>query len=587
MTFETQASQALRQPTVTVKLFFDSCTNFFGVLPCTASAPAGKECYNTRKTCQDVPNFIYAEQIYTFVLEKEKPNPIKQAFNCLKKVDLAPAKIEPGKGLGSRNNVSIQFNDFTDDDVLTDPYQETRPYIATDTGTFFGKLLARNPYYQGRKIEVIYGFIDENGIENTETYIYQMEKLKLDRNGLVTLTGKDPLVKTEAFKNQVPELSNVTLTKTITPLFNTYFTVSDMAGLGTISPLLGGVGFIRVNDEIFGYNYIFPLGYQAFPRGLFGTTPAGHSFGDLVQPAIVYEQETPDIVLFDLLTGYAGIDPGFIDQAAWAAEVAAWLNTITLTQVISEPAGVGDIIERILKAINCELWYNPKAGKIEFKSNSPVLPSQYIPKRLSDADFMQNTIRFKSEEKLRLSQVWIYTDPKNYLGDFDEVTNYFNVAIAADLTSEGVYLYNERQVSRVFGDWLDTNAMGLTVAQNILNRYVNTPYELTAMLDAKDYNANTGIHFLLDSDKLQGVDGLPGLTQFQITSADFDPIEQTVKITALQFSDIGNPIIYGVVNANGAPDYTLATETQKARAFVADTVTEKMSDGSPSYRVVP
>jgi len=585
MTFEDQANKALRKPSVRVILRLDYCANDYGVAPCTASLPAGEQCFNTRESCQDVPNFTPTTRDYIFYLEKEAPRPEENAFNCVTRVDLAPAKISPGKGLGSRNNVQIQFNDFVDDDFFTDPYAEDRNYIATDQGTFWGKFLARNPYYQGRALFVEYGFFNDAGTLESETYLYQIDQIKLDPKGRVTLTGKDPLSKTESFKNQLPEVSNITQSGMGTAGSELFF-VSDADGF-QFSPTLGFSGTAKVDNEIFDYTYLAAVGYQAFPRGIFGTDIEAHASGDLIQPCVKYFQESPDIVLFDLLTQFADIDPAFIDQAAWAAEVATWLDTITLTQCISEPAGVGDLIDRILKAINSELWYDPKAGQIEFKSNNPVLPTQYIPQRLTDDDFLLDSIKLKSQEKLRKSQIWVYTDPKDYLGDLDSADNYFNLSISADLTSEGELLYQESQVDRIFGDWLDTALMGQVIADQILNRYNRTPYELTAVLDAKDFEFTAGIHFLLDSRYLQGADGLPAITQFQVTSADYDPTNQQVKITALQFSDLGQPILYAIVNANGVPDYTLATDEQKTRAFVADSVTKKMSDGSPPYRVVP
>jgi len=587
MTFQDQANKALRKPSVRVTLRLDYCDNDYGVAPCTANLPAGEQCFNTRQTCQDIPNFTPTTKDYVFYLEKEAPRPEENAFNCLKRVDLAPAKISPGKGLGSRNNVQIQFFDFADDDFFTDPYNEDRNYIATDQGTFWGKFLARNPFYQGRALIVEYGFFDDSRNLESEIYLYQIDQIKLDPKGTVTLIGKDPLSKTESFKNQAPTLSDITLVFALGTGTVVQFTVSDQPASNVISPTLGLAGFVRIDDEISEYYFQVGVSYFLFPRGQFTTDPAPHDAGTLVQPCLVYPAQSPDLVLFDLLTQYADIDPAFIDQAAWAAEVATWLSTITIFQCISEPTGVGDLIDRILKAINSELWYDPKAGQIIFKSNNPILPNQYIPQRITNDDFLQNSIKLKSEEKLRKSQIWVYTDPKSYIGDLDKAENYFNLSISADLTSEGELLYGESQVDRIFADWLTNATMGQTVAEQILQRYNRTPYELTGLLDAKDFDVSTGLHFLLDSPNLQDVDGQPAITQFQVTSADYDPTTQQVKITALQFSDLGQPILYAIVNANGVPDYTLATEEQKTRAFVADSVTKKMSDGSPPYRVVP
>ena len=46
-----------REPVEVIEIITPKCTNTFGTAPCTASAAAGGQCFNTRETCQDTDNF--------------------------------------------------------------------------------------------------------------------------------------------------------------------------------------------------------------------------------------------------------------------------------------------------------------------------------------------------------------------------------------------------------------------------------------------------------------------------------------------------------------------------------------------------
>lgn len=51
------ASTPGREPVQLLEIKQPLCGNVYGVSPCTAAAGVGLECYNTRATCQDVPNY--------------------------------------------------------------------------------------------------------------------------------------------------------------------------------------------------------------------------------------------------------------------------------------------------------------------------------------------------------------------------------------------------------------------------------------------------------------------------------------------------------------------------------------------------
>ncbi|PKO50365.1 MAG: hypothetical protein CVU28_13055, partial [Betaproteobacteria bacterium HGW-Betaproteobacteria-21] len=68
----------------------------------------------------------------------------------------APTEIDPQAGLARRANVSLTLQDETDADVQQDPYVAGRATPAG--GTFWSRLLARNPNYSGRWARVRRGY---------------------------------------------------------------------------------------------------------------------------------------------------------------------------------------------------------------------------------------------------------------------------------------------------------------------------------------------------------------------------------------------------------------------------------------------
>lgn len=158
MTFATEKIKAGRQPITVVELDLDTCSLTYGVGACTAAGAAADSCYNTRRTCQDTANFAQSTKTYRFCEPREGLPAGIDMIPCLKgSPQLAPAKITEGFGLGHHASVTINLQDFTRHDRGVDPYWATRATPAG--GTYFGRLRARTPYYQGRTLRIRTGYM--------------------------------------------------------------------------------------------------------------------------------------------------------------------------------------------------------------------------------------------------------------------------------------------------------------------------------------------------------------------------------------------------------------------------------------------
>ena len=146
-----------------VDVTLPKCANTFGVAPCTATGPAGSECYNTLNTCQDKPNYDESD---TFVV-RFSDNDEYDSIPALTGLSVTAqqynyAALDPdNSSLGRRSVLKASFKDFEYGDKALDPYLSTRTYTPRDQGTFFGKLVNRFLYYRKIKLTVYRGVLGD------------------------------------------------------------------------------------------------------------------------------------------------------------------------------------------------------------------------------------------------------------------------------------------------------------------------------------------------------------------------------------------------------------------------------------------
>lgn len=268
---------AIRQPALVLELDLDTCTNVYGVTPCTAGrvqsgtaqgggassitlaaaassaddayntmtvritggTGAGQErriidyvgatrvatveawstapdatstydvidrpnaCYNTFSTCQDKPNFAKGVKTIKFCT-RGMPIPAGETIRpYVRDADAAVTIIDPDRGIARRATLSIALDDEPDSDVQTDPYLAERP--SAPVGTFWPRLLRRNPNYVGRFARVRRGYaVSPWSWDTFLSELYLIEALNGPARGQVTLVLKDPLKLADRAKVPVP-----------------------------------------------------------------------------------------------------------------------------------------------------------------------------------------------------------------------------------------------------------------------------------------------------------------------------------------------------------------------------------------------
>lgn len=181
------------KPAFAALLHYEGCSNVYGVAPCTASGGVGSECYNTRPTCQDLPNFAAVDKTLPLCKRGMRIPPGETYLPYIKSSRLRPSKIDPEKGLANRASVRLKLVDDAIDDRLLDPYIDTRPAVAGST--FWPRFMSRNKALRGKFVELRRGYDVEPWDWGTfVTELYAIDTLDgPNRSGEMDLVLKDPV----------------------------------------------------------------------------------------------------------------------------------------------------------------------------------------------------------------------------------------------------------------------------------------------------------------------------------------------------------------------------------------------------------
>lgn len=585
--FFEEAGKVGREPTTQIDVTLDFCDLINGTAPCTASPAAGGECFNTYATCQDPANFGNDSKTYSFVSEKARPEPgdgVTPLYPVIETLKVAPTKITPSKGLGQIASATATLKDFTNSDIGLDKYVDTRAYIATDQGTYFGKLLARNPYWEGRPMAVKFRYGQESA---SQAFIIDRFE-RSAKGGKVSLVGKDPLKLTSGLKSQCPAANDGVTSSAIVGASTTW-TVS--AAHADQYPT--AASYYRLENEIIKASRSGTT-FTIVTRGTWSTTAADHATGTTIQLCAAWEAVDLDDIIYDLLVNYAGIPSGYIPTADWQAEFDQWLSDFTLDNIVSEPAAVEDLLDQILIETGTNIWWDGFDEEIKFKADVPVLPTDpnYPPVALNDRqNIIRDSLEYKIDTKQRVSQFWFYANRRSYIEDEEKGSNYQDLVIRADVTGEGALAYGSKTIRKIFCRWITDSHAGQT-ASRYLARFRHSPAVVTFELDPQDFDLRTGQHFVLQSQAMQLPTGGNATVEFDCVSVDYDFQAQKLKVEGLQFryqtgdDGGGGASRAAIVAATGANDYTSATTLEKTRAYVCDTSTLKLSNGDDPYTVI-
>ena len=585
MTYDEERTKYGRQPVWIVELVLDYCALTYGLSPCTAaigtSGPA--KCFNTNKTCQDKANYTKIGKTYRFsnVILPATSDTTLHAINCVDKVDFLPSRIEPGKGIGKRSVITVTLNDFAHSDIGVDIYHSERGYDSTERGTFFTKLMARNPYYQGRKLIIKSGYLTEDGkvlAGNFESREYLIDRIEgPDRGGKIRITAKDPLKALDEKRATAPAVSTG---KLLAPLNNSdgVFSLSPV-GVGDLE--YAASGYIIIEEEVMSYTRSGDV--LTVSRGQKNTEAVEHDAGTGVQQCFSCSDKFITEILYDLLVNYAKIDPAYVSLADWNTEANQWLSDYDLTAVVTKPMGVAALVEELSQQCQFFIWWDERVQKIKLKAVRPWALDSVL--ELTDRNnIIADSQSVKDRPEDRVTQVHVYYGQKNPTEDLTKPWNFSRINVVTDADAESADQYGDARIKQVFSRWLTESQLSQAVklSTRMTQRYRQTPRQITLRVDAKDSGAWTGDIVRATMRTITDITGMPVPTYLQIIEAKEITLG-TVYEYVLEDTQFNGR--YGFIAPEGIPEYGSADEFQRGRyAFLAD-ASGQMSDGSEGYKL--
>ena len=596
-----------REPLILVELDQDQCELIYGESPCTAvlGSTGFHKCYNTRRTCQDPENYDRGTLTLTFAEPRVNLPRDRNIIPLLVSVSTNPTKLNVGSAdrdslpLGQRASVDIRFKDAPYSDLLTDLYRDERisgdaqatgvGYNPSERGTFWSKWLARNPFYQNRRIRIREGYVGQP-VEEMRTRHYFIDRIDgPDAAGNVRLRAKDVLKLADNDRAQWPRQSPGLLTADISAGASSFSVVN--ATVADYDPFGDGSGTVRIGDEIINWNSISTSGetvvFSGLTRGVERSDADSHDEEDGVQRCQRYSNANIVEVVRELLVTAGNVPSEFIPFSDWEEERNLWQQGFNVSVLLTEPYGVTELLGELTEQALFYIWWDERDQEIKYRAVRPVDPLRdNVPPLITDeANVLAGTFDAQQFPEQRASQVWVLYRQIDPTEDVDEQTNYRRIRIRADANAESPNQYGEQRIRRVFARWLQADAQVLTVGTRILARYRDNPINYKLQLDAKDRGIRTGDIVDLRTRQTQDFTGAEQVIRCQVIRAnEIEPgHKQEYTLQRFEFSTDER---FGFFMSEGAPVYNDANETERETgAFFADTP-EGFDDDTPPYTFI-
>jgi hypothetical protein len=550
-----------RQPFQYVEIDLDYCANTAGVAPCTASQTGDAKCFNTYATCNDTANFNLTTKTYRFC----SPNGGKvprglDAIPCLRSISITPAEITAGKGLGLRAACAITMQDFPHSDIRIDPYVSERTYIPINRGTYFGKLKARNPFYNGRIMRVYSGYLEQDGsfnAANFEVRTYVIEQWDgIDTNGITKITAKDILKLASDDRAVAPKASIGKITLDMT----TSTTSVNLTPTG-VGPDYGSSGYVRIGSEVMAFTRSGDT--LTLTRAQKGTTASTHKQGDTVQLCYQVVGQTSQNIVYDLLVNYAFVDPAFIDKSAWDAEQVGYLPRLYNT-LVTTPTGVSKLLTELTEQVGFFLFWDEVNSLIKFQTIRPNSLSETVHELNTTKHLLADSVKMRDIVDDRVNEVWVYYGIIDSTKNLTEDSNYSNLYIASNVDDQSQVQNRDVRIKKLQSRWILDRAAAIELGSRYLERFAKAPIEANFALDAKDSNIALADFVQIDSPQHQDFSGSPLAILLQIVKRTEKQTGTTWAFTARQFAFGGATFVNRVIYIDGSDPSLLLDLNLKA-----------------------
>lgn len=598
-----------KTPISVVEIDLDFCNLTYGVLPCTASTSfPNDKCFNTFNTCP-VKN-VYSKGTKTYRFSSVRIDELQSTgdaptFPTLISTDTAPTKLDPAKGLGIRSSVKVKIQDHPYTDVGIDPYLSGRTYNADEQGSFWARFLARNIYWQNRIFRIKQGYLNEDGTyseSNMSSRTYIISNITPpSAKGVVTITAKDVIKLADKENAQIPLASDAVLTGDINNS-QTAFVISDPKAK-IITAFQAGQQYAIIEDETVyltnvsaagGDNYNIVCVRASLPA-IYSKQPtaAEHDGGSTIQDCYYYDSQRIDYILNHLLNSVAGIDSQYLDTVQWDEKINEGLQGYQFSRLIIEPTSCKELLDELSMHTITPFW-NERTQKVLIDtlfSKEPVNDTI-----LNDTDnIIENSFQTTVDIKGRISQVWVALGLRTPITGDDDLKEYNQVIIRADLDLETANAYDSKSVKTIKSKWMAAGqgSIAIEIASRLLRDYRVAKNIIQITVDPKDDNQWTSDLIQLQTRYIKDTKGNDATLLVKILEAEEILNQKGAKFKYMVQEEARTDLEkVGVITPDtdetGAafPDYSNASIDQKdTYAFIGYDNTDRFPDGRPRYEI--
>jgi hypothetical protein len=591
-----------REPIQIIELQQPTCSNTFGVSPCTAT---GTPCFNCIKTCKDTDNYDASNYIYWRFSTADVRRPLEtyeevdgDVYTNPLPIVLAastnPTKLnlvgsaDGSNALGTRASLSVTFQDIPHDDQHADLYRDERSYDPYDRSTFWAKWLARNPYYINSVCRIYEGYRGET-LDEMMVREYLVDTISNPSStGAVSLTAKDPLRLTDSNRTSYPETTSMTLYTDITDTQTSGIQVSGTYADLTESMYSSSIYHAKIGSEVLSYTGVTEVTEDELytltgvTRGLLGTDAADADADDSFQRVAAYEDVGLQDILVDLLfnENNAGIDSNYYNYDDWYEEISTHAaEYLSMTGYITSSTSIQSIVAELCNQCAFSMWWDERESLIKMRFVRP--PSEEPIELNEDYHLLKDSVSIKDDHDQRVSRVAVSYNPFD-VTDLGSESDFANLYFKVNGDFESDSYYGEERESEILSRWISTQVQAARVSTNILNLFVKSPKVASFKLDAKNRDVWTGSIVEITHRSLVDEYGEPEPTRFFITSAQESIRNGTISYTAIEFNFTGR-FLY--ISSDDEVDYANYDDTSDFKGFWISGDDGLMSDGSEGYKI--
>lgn len=476
--------------------------------------------------------------------------------------DITPTRLSPGKGLGDRGKLTVTFSD-----------------IPETTGTYFGKLLANNPYWLGRECTLKLSYIDSSGYDagNFQDRKYIIESIDgPDSRGRVRLVAMDLLKMTNGDRAQIPAATSGVSLTAITDSYTGTFTLTP-TGIG--NDQYAASGNLIWDDEIMSFTRSGDV-MTIVARGLRDTVAEAHEAGEVIQQVAKFDAVNIVDVVEELLVDYCGVDPSYIDTTGFADQQATFLRGDVTGEII-KPEGVDSILEELQRDFCFDLWYDERDQLIKIKAITPTLANAQPTSITDELHMLDDSISVVRDLREQLTEVWVFYGRRSPTEDLSKSKNYRYLSISAAPTTAASY--GRDMIKKIYSRFIVSESTALTCGGRTLNRFKDGTTRITFKTDASLNDTWTGEEFNISTRLIQDVSGNNNTTRAQVISA------REVNGHTVEYVTQANPFTgrYAFIAPSGQADYSASTAGDRlAYAFIANSSNVIPYDSSEAYKII-